>query len=603
MKNDFLKGIWPDWEITGEVADGMYEAVRTDSSGERWTTIKIASIPEKESEIESFRADGRSENWIQMYLQKKVSDFIENIQLLASFKNTQSMIFIEEYKVMQKANGVGWDIYIRMERLIPLKRYMKGRILTEPESVRLGVGICLALEQCEKRGVMHRNVTVENVFVDSFGNFKLGYFGEKYRQKKDESAEPTDDLYSLGKLLRQVSGTQNISKVMEQVILCACSQDPAKRFRSATAMKNVLLSIRSENKNMQKNAHTQEKAATADYATDSTRKEFTPKMSAAEKQRKFWSSLLLVVLLLIAFFAAKVVFIFADAKQKADENGSANSSVVSENTENEEDDIQSRAGDDEQIAEILKETEKLSSDGDYETALNKIKTAVATYPTSKELKEKEMEYTDVIEEHRKIKERILNEADSMAESEDYGSALKVIKKAQDTYGDDDDYSERYSVFRDGYEEVMVAAAEELAESGDYEGAIKKIEEASELVGISEMMKEKKEEYQEEENRQQEQEKEVQQSDGSQSSCSPFYGIWCGAAKTEAEAQKQAKKIRENGFDAQVFVTTDWSNLNTEKWYVIAAGTYGTEEAASAVLPDVQRVCSDAYIKYSGNWQG
>ena len=58
-------------------------------------------------------------------------------------------------------------------------------------------------------------------------------------------------------------------------------------------------------------------------------------------------------------------------------------------------------------------------------------------------------------------------------------------------------------------------------------------------------------------------KEVQQSDSSQSSISPFYGIWCGAAKTEAEAQKQAKKIRENGFDAQVFVTTDWSNLNTE----------------------------------------
>ena len=98
-------------------------------------------------------------------------------------------------------------------------------------------------------------------------------------------------------------------------------------------------------------------------------------------------------------------------------------------------------------------------------------------------------------------------------------------------------------------------------------------------------------------------KEVQQSDSSQSSISPFYGIWCGAAKTEAEAQKQVKKIRGNGFDAQVFVTTDWSNLNTEKWYVITAGTYGTEEAASAVLPDVQRVCSNAYIKYSGNWQG
>lgn len=72
---------------------------------------------------------------------------------------------------------------------------------------------------------------------------------------------------------------------------------------------------------------------------------------------------------------------------------------------------------------------------------------------------------------------------------------------------------------------------------------------------------------------------------------------------ERKRNIRKKKIRGNGFDAQVFVTTDWSNLNTEKWYVITAGIYGTKEAASAVLQDVQRVCSDAYIKYSGNWQG
>ena len=98
-------------------------------------------------------------------------------------------------------------------------------------------------------------------------------------------------------------------------------------------------------------------------------------------------------------------------------------------------------------------------------------------------------------------------------------------------------------------------------------------------------------------------KEVQQSDSSQSSISPFYGICCGAPKTDSDAQKQAKKIREKGGDAEVLGATDWSKRNNEKWYVITAGIYGTKEAASAVLQDVQRVCSDAYIKYSGNWQG
>ena len=78
------------------------------------------------------------------------------------------------------------------------------------------------------------------------------------------------------------------------------------------------------------------------------------------------------------------------------------------------------------------------------------------------------------------------------------------------------------------------------------------------------------------------------------------GISGRRKQTAGTGEENAGKRRGYG---TVFVITDWSNLNTEKWYVITAGTYGTEEAASAVLPDVQRVCSNAYIKYSGNWQG
>ena len=75
------------------------------------------------------------------------------------------------------------------------------------------------------------------------------------------------------------------------------------------------------------------------------------------------------------------------------------------------------------------------------------------------------------------------------------------------------------------------------------------------------MKEKKEEYQEEENRQQE----------------------------------QAKKIRGNGFDAQVFVTTDWSNLNTEKcyhgWYLWNKGSClcGTPGCAESLFGCVYQI--------------
>lgn len=43
----------------------------------------------------------------------------------------------------------------------------------------------------------------------------------------------------------------------------------------------------------------------------------------------------------------------------------------------------------------------------------------------------------------------------------------------------------------------------------------------------------------------------------------FYGIWCDAYKKRTTAQKQAVEYSKYGIDAQVFETTQWSNLNSE----------------------------------------
>lgn len=83
----------------------------------------------------------------------------------------------------------------------------------------------------------------------------------------------------------------------------------------------------------------------------------------------------------------------------------------------------------------------------------------------------------------------------------------------------------------------------------------------------------------------------------------FYGIWCGAAKKQFKAEKEASLLRNKGFDAEVFVTTDWDNLNQEKWYVVSAGVYSTKSDAKNALSSVKKIYPSAYIKYSGEWQG
>lgn len=66
-----------------------------------------------------------------------------------------------------------------------------------------------------------------------------------------------------------------------------------------------------------------------------------------------------------------------------------------------------------------------------------------------------------------------------------------------------------------------------------------------------------------------------------------------------EADSYAETLKNRGFDAGVFITTNWSNLNTEMFYVVTTGTYAMEDEANAALVSIQSVCPDAYAKYSG----
>ena len=82
---------------------------------------------------------------------------------------------------------------------------------------------------------------------------------------------------------------------------------------------------------------------------------------------------------------------------------------------------------------------------------------------------------------------------------------------------------------------------------------------------------------------------------------PFYGIWVYASKSQDDAEEYSHTVSSNGFNAYVEVTTDWNNLNTEKWYVVTAGKYASENEAQNKLDDIKAYYPDAYVKYSGEY--
>ena len=59
-----------------------------------------------------------------------------------------------------------------------------------------------------------------------------------------------------------------------------------------------------------------------------------------------------------------------------------------------------------------------------------------------------------------------------------------------------------------------------------------------------------------------------------------------------------------GFDSTIELTTDWSNLNDEEWYVVTTGRWRDREEAESMASSLRLAgYSDAYAKYSGEYVG
>lgn len=296
-----LSGIWPEWQIEKELGRGsfgvVYKAVRQDHNIRSYSAIKVITIPSDGAQIDSLRSEGLDINATRTYLQGIVNDFVSEIQIMESFKGMQNIVSVEDYKVVERTDQIGWNIYIRMELLTPFNQYICDRKLSEAEVIKLGCDICTALEICQKRNIIHRDIKPENIFVNDFGDFKLGDFGIARKMENVTGGlsqkgtfnymapevagngryDSRADIYSLGIVLYRLLN-QNLlpfldtqkqllspnerraaverrlrgeplpapceaSPTMAALVLSACAYDPNKRFSNPTAMKRALLNV------------------------------------------------------------------------------------------------------------------------------------------------------------------------------------------------------------------------------------------------------------------------------------------------------------------------------------------------------------------------
>ncbi len=276
--------VWPGWETVRLIGRGSFGAVyeiRREVFGDAEScALKHISIPLSEQEIPMMQAEGMDRAGITRSFTEQAKDIVSEYKMLAKLNGCPNVVDCHDVKCVQKDDGLGWDIYIRMELLTPLTNRLRERAWTEEDTLALGLEIGNALRWCRRLHILHRDIKPANIFVDALGQYKLGDFGIARTTERTGSATArigtfnymapevfhgehygaSADIYSLGMMLywllnerrvpfvttntardkeealrRRMSGEAipapaHGSPELQRIVRKACAYDPQERY-------------------------------------------------------------------------------------------------------------------------------------------------------------------------------------------------------------------------------------------------------------------------------------------------------------------------------------------------------------------------------------
>lgn len=290
MASRFTDVVWPGWEVVRKLGvgsfGGVYEIQRTLPDGQvEKGALKKLTLPRNPDEIEELRSNQFDEASITAHFTNQLKNLVGEYGMMKRLSGCPNIVHSLDLRYVQHEDGIGWDLYIRMELLTPLKKVLPTEY-SEQTVIAIGKDLCAALTACEKEHIIHRDIKPENILVSEDGVFKLGDFGVAKiamgngtgtvtgttgymapEISKHEAYGPTVDIYSLGMVLywmmnertlpflpmppqiptamqhqeassRRFRGEalpapKNGSEALKQVVLKACAYHPEDRYQTA----------------------------------------------------------------------------------------------------------------------------------------------------------------------------------------------------------------------------------------------------------------------------------------------------------------------------------------------------------------------------------
>lgn len=218
--------------------------------------MKVINIPRDSSEINDLMNSGYDQESINKKFQDDLEDIAKEYMIMTELKGNANIIYSEDIYHEKNPEGIGYQLFIKMELLQPLKNVISNPASAE-QVIKLGIDMCNALTACRKHNIIHRDIKPENILVSNDGNFKLGDFGVsktaehtaggtktgtyKYMAPEVYNNKPYGaavDIYSLGMVLYYLLNRQRAPfvPVMDSKVPTSKQLDEAnqRRFKGDT---------------------------------------------------------------------------------------------------------------------------------------------------------------------------------------------------------------------------------------------------------------------------------------------------------------------------------------------------------------------------------
>ncbi len=197
MANKFQIGttVFDHWSISSQLSSGELGSVfvlsHQDQNMENISQLKVVSVPRDLKDLMMIQQTVAD---VPAYINSVLSFVMEEVELMTRLNGNPHVVQYFDHKKDPHANGIGCDILVRTEHLLPLEEYVLTCPLTRSDILRLGVEMCRALEDCHQKNILHRDIQLNRIYATKSGNFKLGDFAIPCVEASDLPSLGVEDL-------------------------------------------------------------------------------------------------------------------------------------------------------------------------------------------------------------------------------------------------------------------------------------------------------------------------------------------------------------------------------------------------------------------------